>query len=131
MARELSLAVVGADFPNRRGPGRRFEIRICKPGEDVVLVPEPNNPADPNAIAVMSSRNIQIGYITAERCQFVRTLLAREPAMKAVFQNETGYGAVIRANLDGAAPTLPEQRASPELDDWTAEYFVDESRNWE
>src|SRR3546814_18106532 len=91
--------VVGADYPNRRGPGRRFEIELCRAGEAVELRREPNNPADPRAIAVFSARSIQIGYIQAERAQLVGTLLARHPAAVAIFQRTDPRGAVIRINL--------------------------------
>ena len=57
--RAISLAVVGGDFPNRRGPSRRFEIEICKPVEPVQLVREPKNPADPRAVAVFSTHGVQ------------------------------------------------------------------------
>lgn len=64
----LSLAVVGAQYPNRDGSDRRFEILLCTPGEPVELVPEPRNRHDENAVAVRSARGVQIGYLTAERC---------------------------------------------------------------
>jgi hypothetical protein len=44
--RQQSLAIVGIDYPNKRGPGRRFELEICKPGEPIELRPEPDNPFD-------------------------------------------------------------------------------------
>lgn len=65
--RQLSLFVVGAGHPNKRGGDRRFEALLCAPGEPIELVPEPRNPADPNAVAVFSIRGVQIGYLTAER----------------------------------------------------------------
>lgn len=34
-------------------------------GEPVLLVPEPENPADPQAIAVFNERGVQIGSPTA------------------------------------------------------------------
>ena len=82
----LSLAVVGADHPNKRGPGRRFEIEICAPGEPVELILEPNNPADPRAVAVFSVRGVQIGYLSAERCGWIGGMIriGREP--RAIFQ---------------------------------------------
>lgn len=105
--RHLSLAVVGADHPNRRGPTRRFEIAICHPGEPVELRPEPGNPADPRAIAVYSCRGVQIGYIRAERAQLIGTAMNRA-GVTAIFQRAEPWGATIRASLDGSPPTLPE-----------------------
>lgn len=111
MARQISLAVVGADYPNKRGPGRRFEIAICKPGEPVDLRLEPNNPADSRAVAVYSCRGIQIGYLTAERAPLVGPAV-RERRIKAIFQQADRWGATIRAAYDGATPTLPSPRDS-------------------
>lgn len=59
----MSLAVVGADYPNARGPTRRFEIVLCVPGETIELRREPKNPADSRAIDVYSLRGVQLGYI--------------------------------------------------------------------
>jgi hypothetical protein len=61
----LSLAIVGIDYPNKRGPARRFELEICQPGEPIELRSEPNNPHDEHAIAVFSCRGIQLGYLAS------------------------------------------------------------------
>jgi hypothetical protein len=108
--RELSLAVVGADFPNKKGPGRRFEIAICAPGEPTHLVPEPKNPADHRAIAVFSCRGVQIGYLTAERCGLIGKQLRSGREISAVFQQATPAGALIRVTFDGEKPALPEPK---------------------
>jgi hypothetical protein len=113
MIRELSLAIVGADHPNKKGPGRRFEIALCLPGEAVELRREPKNPADPYAIAVYSARDIQIGYVRAERAQLVGLMMRRAP-FSAIFQGAESWGATIRA---GVNPTLPEPSDS-EAYDW-------------
>lgn len=102
-----SLAVVGADFPNHRGPPRRFEIAICKPGDPVQLVPEPKNPADPRAVQVQSIRGVVLGYITAERCGWISSMLAVGREITAIFQEATEYGALIRVAFDSEIPTLP------------------------
>lgn len=106
--RTISLAVVGADHPNKRGPTRRFEIALCKPGERVDLIPEPKNPVDPRAIAVYSERGVQIGYIRAERAQLVGSWISNARLTGAIFQEATEYGAAIRVGIDGEAPSLPD-----------------------
>lgn len=111
--RQLSLHVVGAGHPNKRGGDRRFEILLCVPGEPVDLVPEPRNPADPNAVAVFSVRGVQIGYVTAERAPLVGGMLRAGREVRAVFQAATATAAVIRLGLDGTAPTLPTPKARP------------------
>jgi hypothetical protein len=117
MARQMSLAVVGADFLNKRGPTRRFEIRLCKPGEPVKLVPEPKNPADPLAIAVLSCRDIQMGYVRAERAQFIGTAM-RRAGVKAIFQRAEPFGCTIRVSLDGSEPILPPDDTESHAADW-------------
>ena len=68
---ELSLAVVGLQFANEEEGDRRAEAEQCKRGEPVDLVCEPDNSADPRAVAVFSARGVQIGYLTAERCGWI------------------------------------------------------------
>jgi hypothetical protein len=104
----LSLAVVGADYPNKRGPGRRFEIKVCKPGEPIELRPEPKNVADRRAIAVFSVRGVQLGYLSAERCGWIGSMIANDREVVAIFQKATKYGALIRIAIDGAHLALPD-----------------------
>jgi hypothetical protein len=122
MPSELSLSVVGAAHANADGSNRRFEILLCVPGEPVELVPEPTNKADPHAIAVLSSRGVQIGYVTAERAPWIGSKMAAGADLRAVFQRATDYGALVRVNLVGAEPVLPPIEAErgparPERDD--------------
>ncbi len=125
----LSLSVVGSDYPNKRGPGRRFETALCEPGEPVELIPEPKNPADPRAVAVFSARGIQIGYLTAERCGRIGQLIRQGVEVRAIFQQATPRGAIIRAAFDGEPPELPTPHqpkapAAPEF--WPDEVWPDE-----
>ena len=129
--KQLSLAVVGADHPNKKGPSRRFEIALCLPGEPIHLVPEPRNPVDPRAIAVFSDRHIQIGYVRAERAQLIGSAMSRG-GVSAIFQETAQWGAIIRVHTDGTAPVLPtpdDSRAfdwpPPSSDD--ADWWPDET----
>jgi hypothetical protein len=124
----MSLAVVGADYPNKSGPGRRFEIAMCSPGEPVELVPEPRNPADPRAIAVLSARGVQIGYLTAERAPRIGQIMRSGMEIRAVFQQATPFGAVIRAAFAGAQPQLPQPTIAAEDDEefWPDEEWPDD-----
>lgn len=127
----MSLAVVGIGFDNKSGPTRQFEISMCQPGELVKLVPEPRNPADRNAIAVYSVRDIQIGYLRAERAPMIGAAM-RRGVVEAIFQQKEEWGATIRAHLDGTTPELPtpsERRAEATVSglDGEAEWFPDES----
>lgn len=112
--RELSLAVVGIRFENadKAKTSRRFEVRLCRPGDPVELRLEPKNPHDSNAVAVFSERGIQLGYLSAERAPFVGALIkAAAGEVTAVFQEEQAEIAVIRVRFGGGAPTLPRPRA--------------------
>lgn len=129
--RELSLHVVGADHPNRGGGNRRFEILLCTPGEAVALVPEPRNPADPNAVMVTSARGVQIGYLTADRAAWIGAMLRQGREVAAVFQQATPMGAAIRVAFDGAVPVLPKGQAAGV--DAEPEFWPDEAwpEEWE
>ena len=113
----LTLAVVGIDYPNKRGPSRRFELEICRPGEPVTLRPEPNNPADPRAIAVVSCRGIQLGYLTAERCGRIGQIMRQGVEVQAIFQSLSSSAAYIRVAFGGAMPCIPEPAPESESDD--------------
>ncbi|AMK16715.1 HIRAN domain-containing protein [Sphingobium sp. MI1205] len=103
----MSLAVVGARFPNSDGSDRRREILLCVPGERVELRPEPHNKADARAVAVVSNRGVQIGYLTAERCGRISQLLEQCREVQAIFQQVSSSGAWIRVAFDGESPVLP------------------------
>src|SRR4051812_30520632 len=106
-ALELSLAVVGTDFPNskKRGPTRRFAVGLCRPGDPVELRRELKNEFDEFAIAVHNREGMMMGYIRSERAAFIAPMLDRGREVQAIFQEETHYGAVIRAAFDGVVPT--------------------------
>ncbi|WP_426257007.1 HIRAN domain-containing protein [Sphingomonas sp. DC2300-3] len=110
---ELTLAVVGIDFPNTDGSNRRSEAMMTLPGESVELVPEPKNKHDSNAIAVISPRGIQLGYVNAERAPYIGSRMSRGEDAEAIFQGMDGGSAFIRVRFGGGAPTLPPPPRSP------------------
>lgn len=117
--KELSLAVVGIDFPNpdKSRSNRRFELALCVPGDQVELRPEPRNRHDPNAVAVFSERGVQLGYLSAERAPWIGRKLGEEEAI-AVFQQLLADVALVRVRFGGGAPSLPPEReAAPRGDD--------------
>jgi hypothetical protein len=105
--RAQSLAIVGIDFPNTKGPGRRFELEICRPGEPVKLIPEPKHPFDEHAVAVFSCRGIQLGYLKSERAVFIGTLWRQGHTTTAIFQSLEPTVGWLRVAFDGEEPTLP------------------------
>jgi hypothetical protein len=101
----MSLAVVGATHKNADGSDRELEIEACTHGEPVSLVPEPENKFDRHAIAVFSCRQVQIGYISAERAPRIGALMG-EHEIQAVFQRPSEFGAWARVTFDGTPPLL-------------------------
>jgi hypothetical protein len=114
--KEFSTAVVGLQYPNADKGDRRFEAILCKPGDEVYLVPEPQNKYDPRAVAVVSERGVQIGYLGAERCGWIGGRLAAGETCVAIFQALDIYTATIRLRFGGYRPTLPAQR--PQRQAW-------------
>ncbi len=110
--RALSLAIVGIDYPNKRGPGRRFELEICRAGELIELRAEPSNPFDEHAIAVFSSRGIQLGYLASERAVLIGTLWRQGHETHAIFQGLEAKVGWLRVAFDGEEPVLPSLTTS-------------------
>ncbi len=102
----MSLAVVGAAHKNADGSDRLEEIMRTEPGEQVVLVPEPENPHDRYAIAVYTMREVKIGYLSAERAPRVHAWMQEDNEIAGVFQRPTSFGAWIRVAFDGQMPEL-------------------------
>lgn len=99
----MSLAVVGAAYV----PERKFEILLCEPGEPVELRPEPKNKHDDLAVAVLSARGVQLGYLTAERAPRIGALIRQGREVTALFQRPVSWGAWIRVGFDGEVPVVP------------------------
>jgi hypothetical protein len=57
--------IVGVTHPNKDGKSRQRLIAKCRVGETLVLVREPDNPVDSNAIRVVRLNGEQLGYIPA------------------------------------------------------------------
>ena len=104
---ELTLAIVGLDYPNADRSNRRFELALCRPGDRLELRPEPRNRHDPRAVAVWREGGGQLGYISAERCGWIGGRLRSGEEAKAVFQGAAGSVAYLRVRFGGGAPTLP------------------------
>lgn len=58
--------VAGVTKKNLDGTSRQEIIADCREGEALLLVREPNNPKDPNAIKLCRLLGDQIGYISSE-----------------------------------------------------------------
>lgn len=56
--------IAGVSYPNADGTQRQQIIDKCTIGEKLLLVREPQNPANPKAIGVFRSNGEQLGYIS-------------------------------------------------------------------
>lgn len=106
MPSQITLPIVGVQFPNMKGASRRFAVDLQRPGDPVELRREPKNPADPNAIAVHTVEGVQMGYVPAERAPYIGMMMSRGE-VTAIFQGADDFGAFIRIGFD-EAPVLPE-----------------------
>jgi hypothetical protein len=61
--RTFRLGVAGESHKNTDGSSRQTIIRKCQSGEPVMLVPEPTNPHDSDAVKVCRRSGEQIGYL--------------------------------------------------------------------
>lgn len=127
MVADITLPIVGVDYPNKRGPARRFELEICQIGEPIELRPEPDNPADEHAVAVYSCRGIQLGYIPSVRAVRIAQLFRQGADVRAIYQGPRGNGGLIRVAFDGNNPDLPpDQHRDPEPDFYPDDIYPDD-----
>ena len=75
--RTYTLGVVGESFDNDDGTPRQRIIRQCKSGDPIALRREPDNPYDPNAIAVTTAAGEQIGYLSRHNAEWVSDVLEK------------------------------------------------------
>jgi len=100
----LELAVKGTSFANRQEALKR--LAAYAPDQiRAVLVPEPENPVDHNAVAVMVGVQggkglFRLGYVPANMAAVVSVLGANLPALRVVsgtwgYTHKTTYGARV------------------------------------
>jgi hypothetical protein len=100
----LEIAVKGTSFGNRQTALKR--LAAYKPEQiKAVFVPEPNNPADPAALAVMvgiqNGRGLyRLGYVPRNLVAVVSVIGGELPALRVVSgtwgrYNKTTYGARV------------------------------------
>ncbi|HEX8382438.1 MAG TPA: HIRAN domain-containing protein [Sphingomonas sp.] len=116
-ANDRSLNIVGESFKNTDGGSRQAEIKRCRPGERVELVREPGNKHDEMAIAVLSARGIQIGYIASDHAAWLAPKLDRGDRVPAIVERINGgepgkpsLGVCIRVNWRGEEVKKPGRR---------------------
>lgn len=88
---EIRTKVVGVTQPGRQEIIRKR----LKAGSPLLLVPEPNNPVDPKAVAVYVPAGTfkgsqQIGYLSGSRARQILDLLAAGKRLKVSVSEVTG-----------------------------------------
>lgn len=88
--------VAGVTFRNDDGSDRQDYIRsYCRPGSDIILKREPDNPYDSNAVAVWVKGNVlasevQIGYLKAEVAEEIADYMDGGGVVEAQITEVTG-----------------------------------------
>ena len=128
---QMSLPIVGAPYANKDKSNRQFEIMLCEPGDPLTLVPEPKNKYDEHAIAVVSERGVQIGYVTSERAPYLGQLMRQGHELRAIFQAPTQWGCFARVAADEdpvlrTRPAPPPTGADPDSGFYPDEIYPDD-----
>lgn len=117
---DFSLPAIGERHDNEDGSSRQAELALCSPGEEVLLVREPQNPHDRMAVAVFSCRGIKVGYLKRDRAVWVGSKIDRGYDVRAIVQRVKGahlegatLGLVMRLNMEGEEPQLPSTFPPP------------------
>ena len=93
--RHLHTRIVGVVYPNDDGTSRRDTVRTLRRLDRVRLVHRPDNPVDPNAVAVLRHPDgPQLGYLPA--------IMAKD-VVNAARDRGTRYLALV-TEVTGAAP---------------------------
>ena len=105
--------LVGEGQQNADGTYRQGELWRCLPGERVVLIHQPNNPHDENAILVVSCRAIGIGYVRRGEAESLVRAIANVPylafinEMRGGLPNYPSYGVEIGVAWNGEVLPQP------------------------
>ena len=81
------LKIAGVTFGNRQ-----TVVRSCRPGEQLTLDTEPDNPVDPNAIRVLKNNMQQLGYIPADFAESITRQIVQGKLMCCWVSAVTGGG---------------------------------------
>ena len=88
-------------------------MALCRPGERIWLKREPNNPHDRMAVAVITVRGVQVGYLASRYAVWIGSKIDRGTLVQAIVERVKGehlqgspLGLVIRINMEGEEPDL-------------------------
>lgn len=83
----FNTKIAGASFPNVDGSSRPSIIEKCEPMEVLRLELEPNNPVDPNAIAVKRVDGSQLGYLESRVASDLHRDAGKPMSWSAIFRH--------------------------------------------
>lgn len=96
--------VAGVNRPSRTGGERQDEIVRLREGQQIILIREPDNPHDPDAVALFTENGKDVGYLPREIAAEIASRLDKGSPVTAQviviekFQTERGkklYGVRI------------------------------------
>lgn len=82
--------LAGVTHADRGGTPRQGAIADLRSCDELQLVPEPDNPYDPNAVMVLAPDGRQVGYLEARLAGETVRRLRKGVATKAFVSNITG-----------------------------------------
>ncbi|RKF23354.1 hypothetical protein D6851_02460 [Altericroceibacterium spongiae] len=88
--RKKIFQLVGESFDNPDGTSRQTILLSTDPGEPAYLRRDPDNPKDPNAIAVLDALDRQLAHIAAEDAAILAPLLDSGDIPRAKIHQITG-----------------------------------------
>lgn len=121
--RHFFATIAGLSFPNDDGSDRQKILAKCAPREWLTLEPEPANPFDKKAIAILSPHG-QVGYLDRRCAQEITNASKDGRRFRAAFceRREAGHrngthvygGVIVIFELNGAtrAEVLAEEKTA-------------------
>lgn len=115
----VKTRIAGISFDNRDGSSRQDYARLVRKGDVLRLRREPENPHDPNAIAVewvdRDEAALQLGYVPRPLAMLLAPLVDEGAKLQAKVIRAGGGGLRqigVRMQIDIDASALPENRVS-------------------
>lgn len=87
----ISFAAAGVNFENPDGVSRQNLIAKMQEYERLIFVPEPTNPYDSSAIAIVGSAGT-VGYVPKDYLSVVGALIGRAALIKGTVKRNAGEG---------------------------------------
>jgi hypothetical protein len=140
MTQAYLVRLRGASFLNDDGSSRQEFVAECRRGDQLQLAPEPDNPCDRHAVAVLDRLGRKLGYLPSD-ARDASSLLRGEPVSARVekilggtrwwhrlFRITRNYGLLIRLEkgpIDWSAQSRHREVASQ------VDKLIDEAISWE